>query len=225
MIRSSTHPYHLADLPTYRHRLRLAATVTLLASAIGASAILISSASRTRLYAEPEHLPPLPAAFFALAGVIAGALIAAPLVYRLCDRTDQPRGIVWWSGLGLGFGVLLPLATAALLPLSILSGNVARGLVAIGELPSMVLEVLFLAPASILIDGMLGLNMAVPAAVAGAAGAWVIDRLNSAGNPSLARYGPWVVAVLAGVALIAIATLSTAPMLEQIAGKRLRVGG
>ena len=123
----------------------------------------------------------------------------------------------------LAFGILLPLLTAALLPMSVLWANVYRGFVGLADLPSGVMEALFLAPASALIDGILGLSMAVPAATAAATGAWIIDRLNSSRYPAVARWGPWVVAIVAGGALVAFAVLASPLVLEHVVGKRFRV--
>ena len=91
--------YSLAEPASYEQRLRLALAVTLYATAIGAAAILIYSANRTPLYSEPEHLPALPATFFALAGAVSGEALAGSFVYRICDRTDRPRGVLAWTGL------------------------------------------------------------------------------------------------------------------------------
>lgn len=62
-----------------------------------------------------------------------------------------------WLVLGIGYGLLLPPLTGALLPLSIVFINLTLGVIELGELPSEFLEALFRSPLNAIIYGSLAI--------------------------------------------------------------------
>ena len=171
---------------------------------------------RTEAWKEPEHLALVPATFVSLVGAIAAILLTWPVVHQLSDGALRPQGLLMWLALGIGYGLLLPPLTGALLPLSVVFINLTLGVIELGELPSEFLEALFRSPLNAIIYGSLAIVNGLFAGVLFSSGAWLIDRLNTSSHPVISGRGPWAVVVLLGGTIIAIAAFGPPETLAQL---------
>ncbi len=198
-------------------RIRFTACVTSYAGALGAAAVLVSFLVKTDIIIrEPEHMTLIPSVFLSSAGGLGGVLIAWPLARWLSEGSDRPHNLLIWWLLGVGFGIILPFLTGALLPLSAVFMELALGTIGAGELLSETLNAVFRTPIYMVTHGAYALLTSLLAGGLFGTGAWIIDRFNAASNPSVSRYGPWAVALVLGFAVVAIAAFGPPETLERL---------
>ncbi len=145
---------------------------------------------RTDAWKEPEHLALVPATFVSLSGAIAAILLTWPVVHLLSKGALRQQGLLMWLVLGIGYGLLLPPLTGALLPLSVVFINLTLGVIEVGELPSELMEALFRSPLNSIIYGSLAIVNGLLTGVLFSSGAWLIDRLNASPHPVVSGRGP-----------------------------------
>ena len=209
-------PLPVTNRPTARRRITLEACVTIYAAALGSSAVLVYFMVRTEAWKEPEHLALVQATFVSLVGATAAILLTWPVVHQLSDGARKPQGLLMWLVLGIGYGLLLPPLTGALLPLSVVFINLTLGIIELGELPSEFMEALFRAPLNSIIYGSLAIVNGLLAGVLFSSGAWLIDRLNASSDPVISARGPWAVVILLGGTIIALAAFGPPETLARL---------
>jgi len=203
--------------PDPGRRIRLAASVTVYASGLGAAAILVSIITRTDIYDEPEHLTLIPSVVFSLVGALAAALVTPLAIYHVRDRANESGRLLTWLALGLGFGLLWPFVTGAFIPLSLVLISLAEGLIDFRELPSQALDATLSGIRSFFVEGALGLYTGLPAGALFGTGAWVIDRMNASQNPIASKYGTWAIALSLGSTVLALAVFGPPETLRRLA--------
>ena len=170
-------------------RIRLAASATVFASALGAAAILTSVIVHTGIYDDPEHLTFVPSVVSALTGALAAGLVTPLAIYHARDRAEDSGGVLTWLALGLGFGLASSFVTGGLLPLSAVMMSLAEGAVGLGELPSQALEAALRGIRSFYIEGTLAIFTWLLAGAIFGTGGWALDKLNASPSIIASRYG------------------------------------
>ena len=196
--------------PSVGRRYRLIICVALYGGALGAAALLVALVARAKLRPplyEPEHMAFLPSVFLSGAGVIAGALVAALLTYWVVKRADNAQHPLIWVALGVGFALIVPFATGALAPVSIVFLNLNLGVIAPDEIFSGLIDSAFRAPSSAFAYGAMSLAPTAVAALLFAAGAWLIDAANASDNVKVSRYGTCAITLALSFGFVAFAAL------------------
>lgn len=197
-------------------RLRLRIAVTGLASCVGAAAVLVSFITRTDISREPAHVPFTPALYFGMAGALAAAVMTWPTVRQLSDRAGWPNRLPVWVGLGLGFGILLPLLTGALLPFSSVLVDATLGVISPAQIPGGFLDGLFRIPITVTNHTVLALITAIYGGVFLGLAAWLIDVVNWTRPPLVAEIGAWAVAAAAGAGVVVLAIRGSPELLARL---------
>ena len=173
-------------------RYRLMAAVSLYAGVLGACAIVISYVSRQRLHAplwEPEHLQLHTSLFLGMAGLIAGVSVASILIYWLIGKTNFAQHPMSWVAVAVGYAIMAPFVTGALMPFSAVFLNLYLGIFDISHMPSALTDAVFRSPHGVFAYGSLALGTTALAALMFAPGAWLIDTVNASERVIVGRYG------------------------------------
>jgi hypothetical protein len=206
-------------------RIRFSATLTLYGAAIGAAAIIVNFLSQTPSSFEPQHMPFTLSFMFGAYGAMAGGLITGPIVYWIYGgigffyaRKRRPRGILIWSFLGFGYGIVFLLIMGGFfLPVGALLTDFYDGLVSVPGLLSQAVDIVTARWAPLAL--VLGFRLFFTGLLAGgvfAVGAWVIDRFNASEDSATATYGPWAVALAQSVSVIAISIFGPVDVLAKL---------
>ncbi len=199
-----------------RRRLTLLGALALYGGALGASSVLINLLTRTKPWVEPEHMAFVPSTFISISGAVAAILLVLPIAILLGERTDEPRGLPMWLGIGAGYGVLLPFLTGAFLPLSLVFVDLSLGVIEAGDIVTEVLSGLFRTPLFMFVHGTLGLFTGLLTGVVFGAGAWAIDRLNGSPHLPASQVSPWAVAVVLGLIAVVVAVFGPSETLAKL---------
>lgn len=189
-------------------RLRFPVCVTAYAGAIGAAAVLITFLLKTDIAREPQHMALVPSLFMAGGGAVACVALAWPSSRWLGQDAGRPFNLISWLAMGLGFGLILPFLTAALLPLSAVFMDLAMGNIGASDVVSRALSSVFRMPNYIVIHGSAGIITGILAGAAFGAGAWVLDRLDRSSVPWVSAFGPWTFALLLSLTIVLFAALA-----------------
>ena len=210
---------HPLGLPSVARRNRLIICVALYGGALGAAATVISFLSRAKLQPplyEPERLQLQTDVFLSGAGVVAGVLVVSVLAYWLIKGADSAQPPVLWLAMGLGFALMVPFVTGALVPVSIVFLNVRLGVFDPGDLSPGLLDAVFRAPHSSFSYGTVALGTTGLAALLFAAGAWLIDTVNASKHVIVSRYGACAISLALSSVFIASAFLGPPSTLAKL---------
>jgi len=189
----------------------LTATVTAYGAALGAAAVPIALLARPdpRLTV-PEHMTLAPTVYLSIAGAIAGALLAWPIVRKLPDMVGEHRGWVVWLIFGIYFGLFIPFLTGVLLPFAVVFLDVQLGILGFREVPSAILASAFRAPLQSFVYGVLSLYTGAFAGIMFGIGGYAIDEFGHSENALVHKYARWTIALAVGASSIAFAVWAPA---------------
>lgn len=199
-------------------RARLLFCLAIYGGALGAASLIVNFISRTPYPQVPAHMEPPATAIFSVWAFLAcgtlGALFARWFAAPFEDSIIR-RALKWIIGIGLGFGILSPALTGAVIPMSQVFIDAYAGVRAPMEVPAYALGALFRAPGFAITHGVFGLFTGLTAGALFGAGAWGVNELNRSGSEPLAKYGSCVLALLLSAAFYGVAVLAPAPSLER----------
>ena len=141
--------------------------------------------------------------------------MAAPVSYML-GLNRLPRSLLVCLVWGLVFGLVLPVTTGALLPSSVVLMDWNRDLISVGRVPSELLSAQFRAPINSFVYTSLNIFTGLIFGALFGLGFWVINRLVSAVNRAVSRYGPWIFAFTFGGAAILLASYGPPDVLTRL---------
>lgn len=197
-------------------RARLTISVALYGGAVGAAALFVSLLAQVRFPNEPEHMALLASVFLGSGGALAGGALAALITYSVGQKADKARHLLAWEALGFGYGVLLPFFTGMLIPLSGVFLNLAVGVITAGEVFSQVVDAISRSPAFAFSQGTFGLFTGMLAGLLLGTGAWLIDTANAEPNARVSGYGPWAIAAVLSIGVVAVAAFGPPPTLAKL---------
>ena len=199
-------------------RARLIFCLAVYGGALGAAALVVNFISRTPYPQVPAHMETPATAIFSLwAFLVCGALGAmfARWLGGAFENSAVYRALKWIIGVGFGFGILSPVITGAVIPMSRAFIDAYYGALAPLEIPMSALDALFQAPRFAFHHGVFGLFTGMTAGALFGAGAWAVNELNRRDSESLAKYGGVVLALLLSAVFYGVAVLAPATSLER----------
>jgi uncharacterized membrane protein YvlD (DUF360 family) len=143
------------------------------------------------------------------------AALGGLIAYWFGQRDEPLRFVIKWLVIGFGFGVLSPIITGGTLPLTLVFVELEAGVLSVGEAPVRLVNALFHIPRFAFTHGVFGLFTGMLVGVLFCFGAMFISALREFTGGTLARYGPYVLAVLLSIIFYAISTLADAPTLAR----------
>ena len=183
--------------------------------ALGASSLLVNFLSRTKYPDIPEHMELAPTLLLSSGAFVVCAVLGGLIAYWFGQKDEPLRYIIKWLVIGFGFGVLSPIITGGTLPLSLIFVELEAGVLSSGEAPVRMVNALFHVPRFAFTHGVFGLFTGFLAGALFGFGALFIASLREFTGGTLARYGPYVLAVLLSIIFYAISTLADAPTLAR----------
>ena len=213
--RFRSYPATLMPPQSNGRRLRLAINLALLGGVLGSAQFLINLLAQTEFPKEPAHLALASSLIVSSRALVAGALLAAMFSSIATSdwagqRADTARTLFVWILLGVGYGILLPLVTGMLIPISGVFLALGSGFIAPDEALPAAVESIIRAPYAGLVQAGVGMITGLLAGVVFALGAWLIDAANASARLNMSRYGAY--AIMAALsALIAAATALIPP--------------
>ena len=183
--------------------------------ALGASSLLVNFLSRTKYPDIPEHMTLAPTLLLSSGAFVVCAILGGLIAYWFGQRDEPLRYIIKWLVIGFGFGVLSPIITGGTLPLSLVFMELEAGVLSMGEAPVRLSNALFHVPRFAFTQGVFGLFTGMLAGALFGFGALFISSLREFTSGSLAKYGPYVLAILLSIIFYAISTLAPAPTLAR----------
>ena len=184
--------------------------------ALGAASLLVNFLSRTKYPDIPEHMGLAPTLLLSGGAFVACAIFGGIVAYWFGQRDEPLRNIMKWLAIGFGFGVLSPIITGGTLPLSLVFVELEAGVLSMGDVPVRLSNALFHMPRFALTHGVFGLFTGMLAGALFGVGALLISTLRESAGGAVAKYGPYVLAVLLSIIFYAISTLGPAPTLAKL---------
>ncbi len=182
---------------------------------LGAAALLVNLLSRTKYPDIPEHMTLAPTLLMSGGAFLVCAVLGGLIAYWSGERDGAARSVIKWALFGFAFGVLSPVITGGALPMILVFINLEAGIVSLGEAPVRLINALFHIPRFAFTHGVFGLFTGLLAGALFAIGSLFISSLREMAGGPLARFGPYVLAILLSIILYAIATLGPAPTLAR----------
>ncbi len=183
--------------------------------ALGAASLLVNFLSRTRYPDIPEHMELAPTLLLSGGAFVVCAILGGIVAYWFGQRDEPLWHIIKWLAIGFGFGVLSPIITGGTLPLTLILVEIEAGVLSVGEAPVRLTNALFHMPRFAFTHGAFGLFTGLLAGALFGLGALFISSLREYAGGTLARFGPYVLAVLLSIIFYAIAALADAPTLAR----------
>ncbi len=183
---------------------------------LGAAALLVNLLSRTKYPNIPEHMTLAPTLIMSVGAFVVCAVFGGLIAYWSGERDSAARSVIKWLLFGFGFGILSPVITGGTLPLSLIFVELEAGALSLGEAPVRLSNALFHIPRFAFTHGVFGLYTGLIAGALFGVGALFISSLRELTGGRLARYGPYILAVLLSIILYAVATLGDAPTLAKL---------
>ena len=143
------------------------------------------------------------------------AVLGGLIAYWFGQRDEPLRYIIKWLAIGFGFGILSPIISGGTLPVTLVLVELEAGVLPVGEAPVRLVNALFHIPRFAFTHGVFGLFTGMLAGALFAFGAMFVSGLREFTGGTLARYGPYVLAVLLSIIFYAISTLADAPTLAR----------
>lgn len=182
---------------------------------LGAASLLVNFLSRTKYPDIPEHMALAPTLLMSAGAFVVCAALGGLIAYWFGQRDEPLRFVIKWLVIGFGFGVLSPIITGGTLPLTLVFVELEAGVLSVGEAPVRLVNALFHIPRFAFTHGVFGLFTGMLVGVLFCFGAMFISALREFTGGTLARYGPYVLAVLLSIIFYAISTLADAPTLAR----------
>ena len=185
---------------------------------LGGAAFIVYMLASTEFPKEPEHLT-LTTTTFLSGGAALGCAIGVGLfmwwLIKFSERDAQTR-LLPWLGLGFGFGVLSPVVTGLVLPISTTFLHLSMDVLSAGELPMAFQSAIARSPQFALIHGAFGIYTGILVGALFGPGAWLIDRANYSGDPRIAAYGPYALTLLLSTVFYVIAAFGPPNILANL---------
>ena len=183
--------------------------------ALGASSLLVNFLSRTKYPDIPEHMELAPTLLLSGGAFVVCAVLGGLIAYWFGQWDEPLRYIIKWLAIGFGFGILSPIITGGTLPLTLIFVELEAGVLSMGEVPVRLTNALFHVPRFAFTHGVFGLFTGLLAGAIFGLGVLFISSLREYAGGPVARYGPYVLAVLLSIVFYAISTLADAPTLAR----------
>lgn len=205
--------------PPYEGRLArygyLVICLAIYGGALGASSLLVNFLSRTKYPDIPEHMALAPTILLSGGAFVVCAILGGLIAYWFGQWDEPLRYIIKWLAIGFGFGILSPIISGGTLPVSLVLVEIEAGVLSLGEAPVRLVNSLFHIPRFAFTHGVFGLFTGMLAGALFCFGALFISGLRELTRGPIARYGPYVLAVLLSIVFYAVSTLADAPTLAR----------
>lgn len=206
------------EQPTDWARWRFAVSVGLYGAALGAAVTVTNVVGQTSKFAaSADRLPLTGFLYFAMAGGIAGLLIAGAVGYFMGSsppvfkftKPRSPLGSLEWAGIGVGYWFAFAVIVGGIvLPEANVFRAYFNGAISLFDIVGFTIDNVFAFPLRIATEGTQFMFTAIPAGIAFAVGGWVIDRFGTSSNKTTSSYGPLLVAAaFAGIVMAALILL------------------
>ena len=197
-------------------RWRLIGSITALAALLAISVEHVYLISRTPWYATAYHLP-LWSGFWYSAAAVASVLVLIPVsIFALRERPEYPGNIYLWAGVGIGFGIFVPIFTGFFTPLATLMIDWSIGNIPTSSLPPWIIDRLLRGIFSMFVDGAPAIRHGLAAGAVFAVAGYAIDRLNAHPNPRVAASVPPAIAVAIGLPILMVALWAAPDFLRDL---------
>ena len=200
-------------------RARLTISIGLYGGALGAGALLVSLLSQMapEVYPDaPRHPGLVPSLILSSGGFLVGALLAALAAYMAARDRHEPLKLLVWMAVGLGFGIMLPVFTGAIIPFTMVFINLYEGTIEAGDVLIRLVDSVFLAPWATLFQAVFGLFSSMLAGLVFGLGAWLVNVANAASKSWIARYGTYGLAAALSIAVIGFVTFGSPTFLAKL---------
>ena len=184
-------------------RLRLVVAVGIYGGALGGAALLVNFLARTDPPKVPQHMPVDATALLSGGAALVCATLAGLMMLWMSNpqERERARGPIVWLLVGFGFGVLSPVFTGAVLPLSTMFLGMIHNDLEVSGILIHTVSSLLQAPSFAFTHGVFGLFTGFMAGVLFAVGGWLIDAAAHSFKRSVSTYAPIAIAVSLGVLL------------------------
>ena|GEM_PF-1395781 len=214
------------EQPTDWARWRFAASTGLYGAALGAAVTVTNVVGQTSKFApSADRLPLTGFLYFAVAGGIAGLLIAGAVGYFMGSsppvfkftKPRSPLGYVEWAGIGVGYWFAFAVIVGgAVLPEANVFRAYVNGAISLFDVVGFSIDNVFAFPLRIATEGTQFMFTAIPAGIAFGLGGWLLDRFATSGDKTTSSYGPLLLAAaFAGIVMAGLLFLPE-PILWQI---------
>ena len=165
---------------------------------------------------EPQRPTLLRFLFPSIVAFLSGIALAVGLTHFVADTVNEARHPLIWLLLGLVYGTLLPFITGMFLPFSFVFHDLVVGQIQAGTFWIRLANAAFYMPSSSFFWGTFGLYAGVLGGLLLGVGAWFIDLANAAGNPLIAKYGPYVISTVLSLGIIALPILAPLSLIASL---------
>ncbi len=190
-----------------QRRLRLIVSVGLYGGALGGASLLVNFLARTDPPHVPEHMPADATILLSGGAATASAVLAALMAMWMSNPSERERARGWvvWLLAGFGFGVLSPVVTGAVMPMSMMFLATYNGDLPASDFLIHAISALLQGPSSAFTHGVFGLFTGLMSGALFAVGAWMVDQAAHSSTPKVSAYVPYALAAFLSALFFGIA--------------------
>jgi hypothetical protein len=184
---------------------------------LSVAAFHVSVLTRFQYFEEATRIQGWGAFFFSIAAIVSAIIVVPLAVYHIRDLAQNPGHPITWLALGAGFGVLTPLFSGGFSRAASAFTGLAEGHLEIGDFFQLMLDAVLVFPYDFVVEGALNLIVGLEFGVLFAVFGFIIDRINTSKNETVAAWVPWIFTAVAGLTVLLFSLLAPTEFLRDLA--------